>query len=88
MRLARAMVRELGMADELGPAYFGGSGDDALSGSLAHPWLPKAYGEETATRIDAAVQRLIAEAHQQARRVVSANRGALDAIATALLEAE
>jgi cell division protease FtsH len=39
-------------------------------------------------RIDAAVQRLIAEAHQRARSVVSANRGTLDAIAAALLEAE
>jgi hypothetical protein len=40
-RLARAMVTQLGMADELGPACFGGAGDDALSGDLSSPWEPK-----------------------------------------------
>src|SRR5207248_10824120 len=40
-RLARAMVTQLGMADELGPASFGGAGDDALSGSLSNPWEPR-----------------------------------------------
>ena len=29
-RVARTMVTQLGMADELGPEYFGGSGDNAL----------------------------------------------------------
>jgi len=90
MRLARAMVTELGMAEEVGPAYFGGSGDDALSGRLSihNPWMPKEYSEETGRRIDAAVQRLIAEAHQRARTVLIENRSTLDAIAAALLAEE
>ena len=87
-RLARAMVTQLGMADELGPAYFGGAGDDALSGGLSSPWEPKEYSEETARRIDAAVHRLTDEAHQRARTVLRGHRAALDAIAAALLREE
>ncbi|MBV9280142.1 MAG: ATP-dependent zinc metalloprotease FtsH [Chloroflexi bacterium] len=84
-RMARAMVTQLGMSDELGPEYFGGSSDDALGGRLANPWEPKEYSEETARRIDEAVARLIDEAHLTARKVLSENRAALDAIAQALI---
>jgi cell division protease FtsH len=87
-RMARAMVTQLGMSDELGPEYFGGSGDDALNGRASSPWEPKEYSEETARRIDAAVGRLIEEAHAQARSVLQENRAALDAIATALVAEE
>jgi cell division protease FtsH len=87
-RLARAMVTQLGMADELGPTYFGGTGDDALGGRGANPWELKEYGDETARRIDAAVGRLIDEAHDGARSVLAANRDTLDAIAAALLAEE
>src|SRR5581483_10775782 len=54
-RMARAMVTQLGMADELGPAYYGGGSDDALNGHDYNPWEPKEYSEETAKRIDEAV---------------------------------
>jgi cell division protease FtsH len=87
-RLARAMVTQLGMADELGPTYFGGAGDDALSGGLSSSWELKEYSEETARRIDAAVHRLTDEAHQRARTVLRGHRAALDAIAAALLREE
>ncbi|HKC76397.1 MAG TPA: cell division protein FtsH, partial [Chloroflexota bacterium] len=92
-RIARAMVTQLGMADELGPEYFGG--DDGLpgqpggAGDGAHnPWAPREYSDATARRIDAAVHRLIDEAHHRARSVLSENRATLDAIAVALLREE
>ena len=90
MRLARVMVTELGMAEELGPAYFGGAGDEASGGRLTihNPWMPNEYSEETARRIDAAVLRLIAEAHQRARAVLIEQHAALDAIAGALMAEE
>jgi cell division protease FtsH len=87
-RLARTMVMQLGMADELGPVYFGGSGDDALSSRTFNLWAPKEYSDETAQRIDAAVHRLTDEAHERARAVLRGNRAALDAIADALVREE
>jgi cell division protease FtsH len=86
--IARAMVLQWGMADELGPEYFGSSREDALNGRGFNPWEPKEYSEETARRIDDAVSRLIQEAHQRALTVLSDNREALDAIAAALVKDE
>ncbi len=87
-RLARTMVTQLGMADELGPVYFGSSGDDALSSRPIMLWEPKEYSDETAQRIDAAVHRLTDAAHQRARAVLRGHRAALDAIADALVREE
>src|SRR5207249_537001 len=63
-RIARAIVTQLGMADELGPEYFGGDdglpGQPGVAGDGAHnPWAPREYSDATARRIDAAVHRLI-----------------------------
>ncbi|HXT36089.1 MAG TPA: cell division protein FtsH, partial [Chloroflexota bacterium] len=87
-RVARAMVTQLGMDDELGPEIFGGSGESGLDGSPYAAWEPKEYSEDTARRIDAAVHRLISEAHQKACGLLGANRPALDAISDALLHEE
>jgi len=87
-RMARAMVTQLGMSDELGPTYFGGGGDDALGGQPYNPWAPKEYSEETARRIDEVVEKLVEEAHQRAVSALSEHRAALDAIAAALVHEE
>ncbi len=86
--MARMMVTQLGMADEVGLRSYGSGGDDALGGQSYAPWEPKEYSEETAQRIDAAIERLIDEAHERARSVLREQRAALDAIATALLREE
>jgi cell division protease FtsH len=86
--IARTMVTQLGMADELGPTYFGGSGDDALTGRAYNPWEPKDYSDDTARRIDSAVLRLVEEAHRRAVGVLAEQREALDAVAAALLHEE
>jgi cell division protease FtsH len=87
-RMARAMVTQLGMADELGPEYFGSGADNGLDGRAYAPWEPKEYSEDTAKRIDAAVSRLIDEAHQIARNTLTTHRESLDAVAAALLREE
>jgi cell division protease FtsH len=93
-RMARAMVTQLGMADELGPEYFGGDDDGSSGqpgvpgGGARNPWEPKEYSDETAERIDEAVHRLIDEAHERARGVLRENRATLDAIAEALMREE
>jgi cell division protease FtsH len=86
--IARMMVTQLGMADELGPTYFGGAGDDALGGRQYNPYEPKEYSPETAFRIDQAVARLIDEAHNRAVGILRDNRAALDAVAHALMRDE
>jgi cell division protease FtsH len=86
-RVARTMVTQLGMAEELGPEYFGGS-DGAVGGRGYVPWEPKEYSDETAQRIDEAVHRLIEEAHQGARDIISAHRASLDAVAATLMREE
>jgi cell division protease FtsH len=87
-RMAQAMVTQLGMADELSPRSFDGATDDALGGRTYNPLAPKEYSEETARRIDAAIDRLIDEAHERALTVLRDNRPTLDAIAAALLREE
>jgi cell division protease FtsH len=87
-RLARMMVTHLGMVDAVGPAYLGGSGDDALEGNPFAPWAPQAYSDETARHIDAAMKQLIADAYETARTLLCENRSTLDAIAAALLREE
>lgn len=86
-RVARSMVTQLGMADELGPVYLGGQ-EDGLNGTGYNPWEPKEYSDETAQQIDEAVRRLVSEAHDRARGVLDENRSALDAIAQALMREE
>jgi cell division protease FtsH len=86
--IARTMVTQLGMADDLGPTYFGGAGDNALGGRPYNPYEPKEYSDETAHRIDVAVERLIDQAHHTAVELLTQSRPALDAIAAALVEDE
>jgi cell division protease FtsH len=86
--IARTMVTQLGMDEDLGPIYFGGGGDNALSGRSYNPYEPKEYSDETGHLIDRAVARLVAEAHAKAVETVNTYREALDAIAAALIQDE
>ena len=87
-RLAHAMVTQLGMAEELGPTFFGGSGEGGLDGNPYAAWEPKAYSEATAQGIDLAVRRFIDQAHQRSLSLLSEHRAALDALAAALIREE
>ena len=46
------------------------------------------FSEETAKTIDAEVLKIIAESHEEAKRLLSAHRKQLDALAEALVERE
>ncbi len=82
-RVARAMVTELGMSDELGVVYLGSASDGEYN-----PFEPKEYSDETARRVDEAVLALVDAAHHRARTILTENREALDAVADALLHEE
>jgi len=86
-RLARAMVTRWGMSDRLGLVQLAPRGNRYL-GQEGEFMGSKPFSEETARIIDAEVQRIIDESHRQARRLLTEHRGALDALARALLERE
>jgi cell division protease FtsH len=84
--LARKMVCNWGMSDELGPVTFGKREEHIFLGrEFAHA---KDFSEETARLIDNAIKNLIVSAYQRAQGLLTANRAQLQAVAQALLEKE
>jgi cell division protease FtsH len=84
--IARAMVTEYGMSDLLGPQTLGRkNGEVFLGRDFGHE--PN-YSEQVAASIDAEVRRMIDEAHERARSILTLHRETLDALAAALVEKE
>ncbi|MBA2302573.1 MAG: ATP-dependent metallopeptidase FtsH/Yme1/Tma family protein [Acidobacteria bacterium] len=85
--IARAMVTEFGMSEELGVVNYAGSKRAAF---LDMPFGPERgeYAEETARKIDSEVKRILTEAHEVARAQLRDRRGVLDTLAERLLEKE
>jgi cell division protease FtsH len=84
--VARQMVTEFGMADELGPIRLGQPQGEVFLGRDIGS-RPD-YSEEVAAQIDVQVRDLIDTAHDVARSIISSNRAGLDRLATALVERE
>ena len=83
--LAKKMVREWGMSDEVGPMAWGNQsqvflGDDLMAG--------REYSDETARIIDEEIQKILVKQEARCRKLLDDNRNALDLIARALLEHE
>jgi len=84
--LSRKMVCEWGMSKELGPMTFGKREEQVFLGrDIGHQ---KDYSEHTAVEIDREVRRIIEEAYQQARSLLSEHIKVLHAVAEQLLEKE
>jgi len=83
--LARKMVREWGMSEELGPMAWGSQGMVFLGEDLLHS---RDYSEATARMVDAEVSRILRHQEERAIELLSRHRGGLDAVARALLERE
>ncbi|MEZ5378163.1 MAG: ATP-dependent zinc metalloprotease FtsH [Acidimicrobiales bacterium] len=82
---AQKMVKEWGMSDKVGPMAWGGGGqvflgDDLMSG--------KDYSDETARVIDEETQRILLDAEDRCRDLLTTYRPILDRIASTLLENE
>ncbi len=85
--IARKMVTEWGMSEEIGTISFHKSSDDEVF--LGRDYgKPKNFSEETAANIDKEVKRLIDEAYAKAEKILSAHIEKLHAVANALLEKE
>jgi cell division protease FtsH len=88
--VARAMVIDWGMSDEVGPVSVSGRRrPQFLAGKDGAPvTLSREVGESLADTIDREVRRLVDEALGTARELLRENREALDRIAERLLESE
>ncbi len=85
-RLARSMVTEFGMSDQLGPQRILDGGDAPFLGRDAA--RPGSVSPETSAQVDAEVGRLVDEASERAVAIIEAHRAVLDRIVGALLEHE
>ncbi|HZO82782.1 MAG TPA: ATP-dependent zinc metalloprotease FtsH [Candidatus Binataceae bacterium] len=84
--LARKMVCQWGMSQELGPMTFGRREEQVFLGrDIAHH---KDYSEHTAIEIDREVRRIVDDAYQRARKLLSDNLPLLHAVSERLLEKE
>jgi cell division protease FtsH len=85
-QLAIKMVKDWGLSPRLGPIGYGSDGPAYLNGPQLGQERP--YAEGTQQAIDEEVTRLLREAEDRARVLLSENRSALDAVIGALLEKE
>jgi cell division protease FtsH len=84
--LARKMVTEWGMSDRLGPLTFGKKEEQIFLGrEIARH---KDYSEKTAVDIDEEVKRIVIEAYNTSRDLLTENRDLLEVFAKTLLEKE
>ena len=84
--IARAMITEFGMSEELGPQKLGrGSGEVFLGKEMGHE---ANYSEEIAAEIDREVRELVDAAHDEAREILTIHRTVLDRLAESLIEHE
>jgi len=85
-QVARSMVTRLGMSSELGPMIYGQKEELIFLGREISE--QRDYSEAVAERIDQEVRRLVSEAYDEARQILTQYRQELDAIANKLLEVE
>jgi cell division protease FtsH len=84
--LARRMVCELGMSENLGPLTFGKKEEMVFLGREISSH--KDYSEETAVQIDKEVRTIIERAYSKAKGLLEENLDKLHLLATSLLERE
>lgn len=85
-QLARRMVLDWGMSENLGPLAFGGQTEQVFLGEEIVGG--RSYSEKTAYAVDQEIKSILKEAYQQASQVLRDHRRALDNLAEALLEHE
>lgn len=84
--IARMMVCEWGMSENLGPISLENSSEGVFLGKKLVKG--REYSEETANLIDTEIRKFIDEAHEKAREQIKTHREDLDKIANALLGRE
>ncbi len=84
--LARAMVCEWGMSDELGPLSYGQKEEPIFIGKeIARH---KDYSEKTAETIDIVIRKIVDECYERTKKILTKYQDKMDLLATTLLERE
>jgi cell division protease FtsH len=86
-QLVRNMVTRWGMSDAVGMVQVAPRENPFLRGPAGFGG-EKTISEQTAALVDAEVQRIINECHEEAKRLLREHRAALDALVAALLRKE
>jgi cell division protease FtsH len=84
--MARAMVTQYGMSDELGLRVYGDKQELVFLGREISE--QRDYSEAVAEQIDQQVRQIIDEAHTQAKNILIEHRDKLELVASKLLEVE
>ncbi len=85
-QIARAMVTQYGMSDSLGPQQLGNrTGEPFLGKEMGHEVN---YSDEMAAAIDNEIRRMLDDAHEEAREILTLHRPTLDRLAEALVARE
>jgi cell division protease FtsH len=85
-KLARRMVLQWGMSEEVGPFAPAGKDEEVFLGEELT--RRQEFSEDTARKVDREVQRFMAEAQERARSTLEDHRNDLDGVAELLLERE
>jgi cell division protease FtsH len=85
-QIARNMVTQWGMSERLGPRTFGRRQSMVFLGRDISE--ERDYSDRTAEEIDDEVRRVIDEAHERCRAVITAHRDKMEALVERLIEVE
>ena len=83
--IAREMVTKYGFSEKLGAVNYGGDGEVFLGNDFTQH---KNYSEDTARVIDDEIRRIISEAYDLAKKILSENDEKLENVAQGLLAVE
>jgi cell division protease FtsH len=84
--IARRMVTQWGMSDELGPMVYGENDGEIFLGRSVT--THKSVSEATLQKVDAEIRRIIDQQYRVARKLLEDNRDKVETMAKALLELE
>ena len=83
--IAREMVTRYGFSEKLGPVNYASSEEVFLGNDFSSK---KSYSEEVASEIDHEIRRIVDEAFEETKRILSENMDKLESVAQALLAVE
>ena len=83
-KLARNMVMSYGMSDLLGPRTFGTNEELVFLGREIHE--SRDYSDKTAELIDNEIRKIVEEAEDRAKKVLTDHRSTMDKMVTVLIE--
>jgi cell division protease FtsH len=84
--MARKMVCEWGMSEEIGPLYYGHREEAIFLGrEIAQS---QEFSDQTAVKIDAEVSKIVNAQYKRARAIIENNRASLEGLSIELLERE